>query len=99
MIEVVVLLAAEIDIQEIYSRLMEIRPSNAEHFERQVEAGLNQLSRLPRSGPESEFGHRRLKLSGHPYGIYYTLSGRRLMISAVLDTRQDRETIRRRLES
>jgi len=38
-----------------------------------------------------------LLVHGFPYGVFYTLEGRRIIISGVMDLRKNPEIIRRRL--
>jgi hypothetical protein len=40
---------------------------------------------------------RRLLVQGFPFGIFYTLEGRRIIVSGVMDLRQDPKVIARRL--
>jgi hypothetical protein len=41
--------------------------------------------------------YRRLLVHGFPYGIFYTIEGHRIIISGVMDLRQDPSKIRQRL--
>jgi plasmid stabilization system protein ParE len=95
--EICVLLSAEIDLQELYSRLLEINPGRAGEFQESVEIALRDLESHPRLG--SNFGgrYRRILLLPLPIGIFYSVEGNRIFIHAVLDVRQDPDAIRRRL--
>jgi hypothetical protein len=44
------------------------------------------------------FNRRRFLVPNFPFGIFYSVEGHRILISAVLDLRQDPERIRERLE-
>lgn len=55
------------------------------------------LAGVPSIGPVYTGRFRRLVLSGTPFGLFYCLEPRRLVISALLDLRQSPEAIRSRL--
>jgi plasmid stabilization system protein ParE len=93
--EIVVLLGAEIDFQALYERQPTAR--RAEQLESEVLSAFRKLVQFPRSGSAFEIEYRRFLLKAFPYALFYELEGRRILIHAVLDIRQDPESIRRRL--
>jgi plasmid stabilization system protein ParE len=97
MIDLIVLLGAEVESQEIYNQLEDIRPGKGDRFLETLAKCYGQLCDYPESGPRVRKTYRRLLVPHTNYGIYYTLEGRRLMIAAVVDVRQDPEAIERRL--
>ncbi len=64
---------------------------------RHLDAAFGRLRTFPEISPPIHEAHRRLLVHGFPYGIFYTLEGRRIIVAAVMDLRQDPEIIRRRL--
>lgn len=82
--------AADVDFQLHYERYGDI-------FYDAVDRAIGQLRRFPESGPIYEDPVRRLVIHGTPLGLFYGLHGRRIAIVAILDLRQDPESIVRRL--
>ena len=92
--EILVLLGAEIDLQECYAKQS---PTRAERLDAEIRAGLHQLATFPYSSRTFEGVFRRYVLKGFPYALFYTVEGNRVMIQAVFDTRLSSAAIRRRL--
>ena len=93
--EIVVLLGAQLDLQTWFERQQ--TAERADRLEREIQVAYQQLAQFPRSSRSFDGKFRRHLLNGFPYGLFYAVEGRRVMIHALLDTRQDPETIRRRL--
>lgn len=91
--EIVLLQGAQSDLLSIYSLL-------GERTYTRVDKALGILRVFPTAGP-SHFGDhiRRLVVSKTPLGIFYTVTGQRVLIAAILDLRQSPESIQRRLSS
>ncbi|HEX8296263.1 MAG TPA: hypothetical protein VF593_08180 [Chthoniobacteraceae bacterium] len=94
--EIHVLLGAEIELQTVF----DLQPTlqRGEAFNRLAQSAFQQLARHPHSGGRflnSSF--RRLVLAPTCYALFYQVEGRRVMVHALLDLRQDPEAIRRRL--
>lgn len=98
MIELIVLLAAESDIQAAYNRFEEYQEGFGLKFIQDLELAYEYLRHHPRMGRLYKSNRHRFLLSSYPFGIFYAVEGNRIVISAVLDLRQDPEMIRRRLE-
>lgn len=64
---------------------------------RHLDAAFGQLRRFPESGPVVRRNYRRLLVPGYPYGIFYTIEPRGVVVSGVMDNRQRPEAIIRRL--
>ncbi len=62
-----------------------------------LDAAFSQLRQFPESGPRFHLSYRRLLVPRFPHGIFYTVEPRGIIVSGVMDTRQDPEAIRRRL--
>jgi len=62
-----------------------------------LDVAFGRLRIFPELAPAFHKDYRRLLVHGFPYGIFHTVEGRRIMISGVMDLRQDPEFIRRRL--
>lgn len=81
--------SADADFQRLYERYGDV-------FYSAVDRAIARLRRFPESGPVYEPPVRRLVIHGTPFG-FYGVHCSRLAIVAILDLRQDPESIRRRL--
>ena len=95
MSEIVILLGAEIDLQALYERQTSV--ARAELLETEMLSAFGQLVQFSRSASEFESSYRCFRLRAFPYALFYKVEGSRIVIHAVLDTRQDPASIRRRL--
>jgi plasmid stabilization system protein ParE len=93
----ILLLAAEVALQEIYEFLEERGNGSGERFLDALNEGLAQLGTFPWSGSHFHRQYRRLLISGHRYGLIYSIEGRRVVVARIIDLRQDLEAIRRSL--
>jgi hypothetical protein len=66
-------------------------------FAAEVRAALLRTVELPESAPVYAGEFRRLLVRKFDHGIFYRIHGARIVVTAVLDLRQDPTTIRRRL--
>lgn len=90
-LELIILQAAQADLLEIYVRF-------GEKAEVRIDRSLGLLCEQPRMGSVFEGSLRRLVVSGSPFGVFYFAYPARVVVSAVLDLRQEPEWIRKRLE-
>ena len=97
MSELVFLRSADLDIQRAHDFYEECQEGRGAVFIRHLDAAFGQLRTFPESGPIVHRNYRRLLVAGFPYGIFYTVQPRGVIISGVMDTRQDPEAITRRL--
>jgi len=88
--EVVLLQSAQADLLEIYS----LHGESSYHV---VDHALESIRLMPELGPVYHDHFRRKLVTGTPFGIFYSVVGSRLMVSFVMDLRQDPESIQRRL--
>lgn len=93
--EVVVLLGAEIEFQEAFGRLRS--PTRQDSFEEEFRESLENLERFPYLGRAFRPPFHRLRLSGFPHALYYTVEAKRVFVHAIVDARQDLGAILRRL--
>ena len=96
--QLIVLLGAELDIQVAFNRFEEYREGFGLKFLQELELAYEYLRRHP-----VLVGSMRTIASDFSYRISLSVSsirskGNRILISAVLDLRQDPERIRERLE-
>ena len=91
--EIVLLQGAQSDLLSIYSLL-------GERVYNRVDKALGILRVFPSAGPV-HFGEnfRRLVVSKTPLGIFYTVTGQRVTVGAILDLRQSPESIQIRMRS
>lgn len=97
MIELVIMPLAEAEILEAQARFEDASPDLGDRFNEMAEHALDQIAVFPESEPLASAPFRRLLVRDFPFGIYYTLDGRRAVVHAVLDLRQEQEAIARRL--
>ena len=97
MSELVFLFSADADIQSAYEFYERSRPGRGEVFMRYLDLAFGRLREFPESAPVFYRSYRRMLMRGFPFGIFYALEGRRIVISSIMDLRQDPEAIRRRL--
>ena len=97
MMELLILPAAERDLQDAYEGVVHRGPGSGRAFLDALELHLEQLRRFPLIGPVYHGPYRRLLMRRFRLGIFYAVEPDRLVVHAVLDLRQDPETIRRRL--
>lgn len=89
--ELVILAGAESDLLEHYVRL-------GDRFYERADQALERLKAFPQLAPVYSPPFRRLLIQHTNYGIFYVITGKRVIVSAVLDLRQDPEKIMRRLK-
>ncbi len=97
MSELIFLLSADLDIQRAYNFYEEFQEGRGAVFMHHLDAALEQLRVFPESGPIVHRNYRRLLVPRFPNGIFYTIEPRGIIISGVMDTRQDPAVILRRL--
>ncbi|HSI13243.1 MAG TPA: hypothetical protein VK961_14425 [Chthoniobacter sp.] len=89
--EVVLLQGAQEDLLSIYA-------SRGERVYLQVDKALGILRAFPEAGSVNFARHiRRLVVTRTHLGIFYSIAGRRVLVSAVLDLRQSPRAIGQRL--
>jgi len=89
--EIVLLQGAQSDLLSIYAGL-------GEKIYLQVDKALGILRVFPEAGPVN-LGERirRLVVTKTPLGIFYSITGNRVLVGAVLDLRQSERTLNKRL--
>lgn len=95
--ELVVLLAAEREIQLVFEDLEERREGSGNELLKVLGRTFERLQEHPESAPLSFRGYRRMLLRAYYRGIFYRVEGRRVVIADLIDLRQDPATIQRRL--
>ena len=97
--EIVVLPLAHDEILDVLIRLDDLREELSNECKRALEESLLFLSRFPEASPVSKFPPlRRTIIQKFSLGVFYSITGKRVFIHAVLDLRQDPQWIRRRLQ-
>ena len=97
MSELVFLFSADADIQAGFEFYEAFQGGRGEIFMRHLDLAFRQLRTFPEIAPVFYQPYRRLLVHGFPYGIFYMIESRRIIISGVMDLRQNPETIRKRL--
>jgi len=93
--ELVFLFSADADIQAAYEFYEAYQAGRGEVFMRHLDVAFGRLRTFPEIAPLFCEAYRRLLVHGFPYGIFYTIAGRRIIVSGVMD--QDPNIIRQRL--
>ena len=96
--EVVILEGAESDLFRAYILFEERAIGVGDRFLNAFERAADQLAQFPESAPKVSGPFRRKLIMLYPYGLYYEIAGRRIIVHAVLNLRQNPDLIRRRLE-
>ena len=95
--EVIFLLKAENDVQTAFNRYEEVQEGRGKLFLNHLDVALGMLRLHPEMAPAYWGRYRRLLLQDSPYALFYTLQPPRILIAAVLDLRQNPQSIRRHL--
>jgi plasmid stabilization system protein ParE len=95
--ELVFLFSADADIQTAYVFYEGCQVGRGEVFMRHLDVAFEQLRTFPEIAPVFHEYYRRLLVHGFPFGIFYTIESRRIIVSGVMDLRQDPKVIRQRL--
>jgi len=64
---------------------------------RQLDAAFTLLREYPEIAPVYQGPYRRMLLKNFPFGIFYQLQPKGLVVAAILDLRQNPTSLRRRL--
>lgn len=96
--ELVFLLAAESDMQLAYEFQEELQHGRGVILIQRLDDALGRLRQFPEGAPVYHKAYRRLLVPGFPYGIFYSMVGRRIIIAGVLDLRQNPSSVLRRLK-
>lgn len=96
--DLILLLQAEQDIQTGFNRYEDFQTGRGEVFLRHLDAALTLLRQHPELAPVYGGRYRRMLIRDFPYGIFYEVQSKRIVVGAIMDLRQNPETIRRKLE-
>lgn len=97
--DVVLLFAADQDLQTAYEWVSRHREGRGEEFLADLDHALGYLSQFPRVGKAYRGRYRRLLVPKYPFGIFYVVETDRIVIHGILDLRQDPTMIERRFGS
>ena len=88
---------ADGDLQQIFNQLEDYLEGFGVEFILALDAYLARISTFPEIAPMYVQPVRRQVMRGFPYGIFYVPHPGRMLVSAILDLRQNPEVIERRL--
>ena len=91
------LFSADADIQSAFDFYEAFQEGRGEVFMRHLDAAFGQLRIYPEIAPVFYESYRRLLVHGFPFVIFYAIEGRRVIVSGVMDFRQEPDFIRQRL--
>ena len=97
MTDLILLRQADDDIQSAFNRYEEFQKGRGELFMRQLDAALTLLRQHPDIAPVYSGRYRRLLMRDFPYGVFYEVQPKRIVVGAIVDLRQDPERIRQKL--
>lgn len=88
---------ADADLQEAFDRFEDYREGFGVEFMMAVDAYLARIATFPEIAPIYLESVRRQVMRRFPYGIFYVPQPTRILITAILDLRQDERDIIRHL--
>ena len=88
---------ADADLQEVFNRFEDYREGFGVEFMTVVDAYLARIAAFPEIAPIYLECIRRQVMQRFPYGIFYEPQPTRILVTAILDLRQDEQQILRRL--
>ncbi len=97
MSELILLLSADIDVQGAFEYYEGYQEGRGAVFLYHLDAAFEQLRRFPESGARFHRRYRRLLIPNFPYGIFYSVETRGIVVAGVIDIRRAPEAILRRL--
>lgn len=97
MMDLILLLQADLDIQAAFARYEEFQSGRGEVFLHQLDAALSLVRRFPEIGPAYGGAYRRFLIRDFPFGIFYEAQAARIVVVSIMDLRQNPQEIRRRL--
>lgn len=97
MTELILLLSADLEVQRAFAHYEDYQEGRGAIFLHHLETAFEQLRHFPESGARFHRSYRRLLVPHFPYGIFYTIEARGIVVTGVADTRQDPKSILRRL--
>ena len=89
---------AEADLISVFSRLEDAAEGPGVVLLEMIDSSLRLLRVMPELAPLWSVPYRRLVLKNPRFGLFYTPETRGLVVHAVCDLRQDRDTILRQLQ-
>ncbi len=95
--DLVVLWSADADVQAAYEFQEDIF-GNGQKFLDRLDEAFGHLRQFPEMAPFFTRRYRRMLVPRFPYGIFYTVEARGIVVAAVMDLRQDPRVIMRRLK-
>lgn len=98
-LDLILLFSADSDIQAGFNACEEQQSGRGEIFMRHLDATFARIRRFPESAPVFHPPFRRVLVPSFPYGVFYAIEGKRLVVVGVMDLRQNPESIQRRLRS
>ena len=87
---------AEAEILDTQARLEDRSRGLGDRFNENTERALDQIAAFPECGPVCVGPFRRLLVRDFPLGIFYSVDGRRTVVHAVMDLREEPTAIARR---
>ena len=88
---------ADAELQEVFNRFEDYRDGFGAEFMMVVDAYLARIAAFPEITPIYLESVRRQVMQRFPYGIFYEPQPTRILVTAILDLRQDEQLILRRL--
>ena len=95
--ELILLLQADIDIQQAYERYEDYQKGRGVLFMQQLDVVLGLLKRQPESGARYAHPYRRMLMRDFPYGVFYDVQPTRIVVVTITDLRQNPSVIHRKV--
>jgi len=84
MVDLILVFEAGRDIQSAFNRYEEFQAGRGELFMRHLDAALTLLRQQPEIAPVYAGRYRRMLIRDFPYGIFYAVQPRRIVIAAIM---------------
>ena len=97
MIGLILLFQADLDIQVAFARYEDYQLGRGQVFMRQLDAAFTLLREHPDIAPVDAGPYRRMLIRDFPYGIFYQTQPTRIVVSAILNLKQNPQSIRQKL--
>jgi hypothetical protein len=97
MMDLILLLQADLDIQAAFSKHEDFQPGHGYVFIQQLDLALGLIRQFPEIAPVYGGSYRPMLVRDFPYEIFYQVLPSRIVVAGVMDLRQDPEALKQKL--
>lgn len=95
--ELILLAQADSDIQNAFNRYEEYQDGRGKVFLFNLDLALGLIRKNPEMAPIYRGPYRRLLVRDFPFGIFYQVQAKRIVVTAVIDLRKNPKELKRKL--